>query len=178
LDDRLKRKIESAAEGIRSRANDPIVRAYTAFFLTYDILDNYVTNELGEHAVSRTGQNILHILVMNGGSMIATEISKQAWRSKFSITKVIDTLEKNGYVIRDNPDSEGDRRKKMISITEKGLELTTKIVRTSTHHLCNQVLRGLTPEQIDDLYQYLLHIGKNTFELINDSSNPYIFRMT
>jgi DNA-binding MarR family transcriptional regulator len=176
LEEQLRQKIKLIAEEIQSKANDPAVNAYTALYLTYDIVDEYADNELGEHQISKAGQNILRILIMNGGSMIATEISKQVWRSKFSVTKVIDTLVKDGYVIRDNPDSDGDRRKKAISITEKGLNVSTKVMKVSTERLCGEVMRGLSQQQIETLSQLLHHIGENTFELVNKSGNSYLFR--
>jgi DNA-binding MarR family transcriptional regulator len=177
LEEALRKKIKIVEEEIRRKANEPEVRAYTGMYLTYDIIDEYANRQLDEHRVTRAGQNILRILIMNGGSMIATEISKQVWRSKFSVTKVIDTLETNGYVIRDNSETNGDRRKKIISITEKGLELSTKVIRISEGCLCKEVMRGLNQQQLDVFYETLLHIGKNTFDLINDSDNSYLFRL-
>ena len=176
MNDKLIHEIELLKEEIEANNKNPVVKAYTALFLTFDIVDNYASSELDVQKVTRAGQNILHILIVNGGSMIATEISKQAWRSKYSITRVIDTLEKNGYVVRTLSNSQGDRRKKLISITDKGLALVKKTVKISDGRLCHQVLRGLTQQQVEDFYQTLIHIGRQTFELINDSSNTYVYR--
>ena len=178
MDDKLKHKIESLRKEIISRGENPVVKAYSALYLTYDIIDNYASSELNVHEVTHAGQNVLRILIMNGGSMIATEISKHAWRSKYSVTRVIDTLEKNGCVIRTLSDQKGDRRKKLISITEKGLAISKKTAETSDGRLCYEVLRGLNPQQIENLYQALIHIGTQTFEMINDSDNTYLYRTT
>jgi DNA-binding MarR family transcriptional regulator len=176
MDDQLKREIESLRKEIITRAEDPVVKAYTALYLTYDIVDNYASSEVNVNEVTHAGQNILHILIMNGGSMIATEISKWAWRSKYSVTRVIDTLEKNGCVIRTQSNQQGDRRKKLISITEKGLAISKKTARTSDGRLCYEVFKGLSQQQIDNFYQTLIHIGRHTFDLINDSDNTYLYR--
>ena len=170
------KEIESVRKEILTRAEDPVVKAYTALYLTFDIVDNFASSELDVHEVTKAGQNVLHILIMNGGSMIATEISKQAWRSKYSVTRVIDTLEKNGCVTRIQSNHLGDRRKKMISITKKGLEISKKTTNISDTRLCYQVMEGLSPEQIDDLYKILIHIGRQTFSLINESDNTYVYR--
>jgi DNA-binding MarR family transcriptional regulator len=172
----FKKKIASLAKEDRKKAREPLIKAYTSLFLTFDIIENYVSGEMSHLDLSRAGRNILHILIMNGGSMTATEISRQAWRSKFSTIRVIDTLEKGGYVLRSQPNYEIDRRKKVVTITEKGLTLCEKIMNISTEKLCYDVLHGLTEEQIEALFEVLKHIRKHTFELINDSSNPYLYR--
>ena len=176
MDDKLKQEIDSLRKEILTRAEDPVVKAYTAIYLTFDIIDNYASSEVGVHEVTRAGQNVLRILIMNGGSMIATEISKQAWRSKYSVTRVIDTLEKNGYVTRTQTDHQGDRRKKMISITKEGLAITKKTARTSDTRLCYQVMNGLSEQQIEALSKILFYIGRQTFDLLNDSDNTYVYR--
>jgi DNA-binding MarR family transcriptional regulator len=178
MDDNFKKDIDSLRKEILIRAEDPVVKAYTALYLTYDIVDNFASSELNVQEVTHAGQNILHILIMNGGSMIATEISKQAWRSKYSVTRVIDTLEKNGYVTRTQSDHQGDRRKKLISITKKGLAISKKTATISDTRLCYQVMEGLSQQEIEDLYKILIHIGRKTFDLINDSDNTYVYRTT
>jgi hypothetical protein len=103
LDTELKKKIAMLAQKSRENSQIPIVRAYKAIFTTFDIIDNYVNLSLQDEEVSRAGRSILHILIENAGCMTATEISKSVWRSKFATVRVIDTLERNGYVTRQQP---------------------------------------------------------------------------
>lgn len=53
--------------------------------------------------------------------MIQTELSTRVFRSKYTITKTVDMLEKNGWVERQPVAA--DRRAKNVVITTKGLEL-------------------------------------------------------
>ncbi len=176
MDCRVRKKIDIVAQKSRETAENPVVRAYTSIFTTFDIIESYVRSSLKDDEISRAGKNILHILIINGGSLTATEISRHVWRSKFATTRVIDTLVKGGYVTRNQPDSHGDRRKKMITITNKGVELSEKTDRISTENLCHQVLKGLTEEQLAHLTEIMEHIGRNTFELIDSPDNPFIYR--
>lgn len=63
----------------------------------------------------------LSLLIRNKGSLTAKEMSSLMFRSKHSITKLVDILEKLGYVIRVK-DKE-DKRKTNIQITSSGLAL-------------------------------------------------------
>ncbi len=172
----LTKRIERFQVKERENGKNPIVQAYTSIFLTSDIIENFVSNALSDIAVSRAGRNILYILIMNGGSLTATEISRHAWRTKYSTIRVIDTLEKDGYVVRTPTARDGDRRKKLVSITSKGIALSEKIIEISEEVLCYQVLGGLTEEQVNDLRDLLTSVGRHTFGLINQSESSYIYR--
>jgi DNA-binding MarR family transcriptional regulator len=176
MNNELKKRIEALEKENRKKAKNPIIKAYTAFFLTFDIIDNYVNTKFSETDISRAGRNILRILIANGGSITATEISKQAWRSAYSVIRAIDTLEKNGYVKRVAQNHGGDRRKKLISITEKGLDAAENLMKISEEFLCYQVLNGLTEEQIDVFFEILEKIRKHVFELVEKNGNQYIYR--
>lgn len=162
----LQTQIDKLAQKIHELSLIPAARAFTAIFMTFDIVDNYVRVQLRDDEISRAGKTILHILIKNGGSMTATEISRHAWRSKFATIRVIDTLEREGYVTRRQPETSGDRRKKVITITTSGVALFKKTLDKSLKVLCYQVLEGLTEEQIKQCYQTLEHIGKCTSMLM------------
>lgn len=176
LNNMLKQKIEELARKRQELSHDPYMRAYTNIFMTFDIVDTYIRTTMGEDDSSRAGRSVLYILIENGGSMTATEISKRAWRSKFATTRVIDTLEKDGYVTRHLPDAGGDRRKKTITITEKGVQLFEKSLESTANELCPRILGGLTEDQVIQCYRILEHIGKHTYELMQPQiSNSYLY---
>jgi DNA-binding MarR family transcriptional regulator len=176
LDKELKNKIAGLAKNSRETSRIPVVRAYKAIFTTFDVVDTYIRLSLHDEEVSRAGKSILHILIENGGSITATEISQHAWRSKYATIRVIDTLERDGYVTRKQPENSGDRRKKMITITAKGVELFEKTFQITMEQLCPQVLGGLTEEQIADCYRILELIGSHTYELVRPFEGSYIYK--
>jgi DNA-binding MarR family transcriptional regulator len=175
LDTELKKKIAGLAQKSRETSLTPVVRAYKAIFTTFDIIDNYVRLSLQDEEVSRAGKSILHILIGNGGSMTATEISRHAWRSKYATVRVIDTLERDGYVTRTQPGKSGDRRKKKITITEKGVELFEKTFQVTMEHLCPQILGGLTAGQLAECYRILEQIGSHTYDLVKPFDDSFIY---
>lgn len=58
-------------------------------------------------------------LVRCGGSSTPTRMAELLFRSKHSVTKIIDNLEKEGFIVRDF--SKKDRRVTHIRVTEAGL---------------------------------------------------------
>ena len=70
--------------------------------------------------LSNNRYEILYSLILYGGTMKATDLSKQLFRSKQALTQTIDGLEKDGLVVRELKNK--DRRVKDIVITKKGIE--------------------------------------------------------
>ena len=59
-------------------------------------------------------------LVCAGGSSTPTHLAELMFRSKHSVTKIVDNLEKEGFIVRDF--SSKDRRVTYIRVTSAGLE--------------------------------------------------------
>jgi DNA-binding MarR family transcriptional regulator len=176
LDAELKKKIAVLARKSRETSLNPAVRAYKAIFTTFDIIDNYVRLSLQDEEISRAGNSILHILISNGGSMTATEISKLVWRSKYATVRVIDTLERDGYVTRTPPENTGDRRKKIVAITAKGVALFEKTFKITMEYLCPRILETLSSQQLAECHHLLEQIGNHTYELTKPFENSHIYR--
>src|ERR1035437_2528667 len=67
-----------------------------------DMVDRFVDMSYLPGTTSRLTMNALNILVAHGGTLTPTELSRRMYRSKHSITKVVDSLEKEGFIIRDS----------------------------------------------------------------------------
>src|SRR3972149_10368564 len=119
MDDKFKENIESMAKEIRTQAGNIKVDTFLSYLHTSDIINRYLDLLLPDRNISRAGFNVLHNLILNDGNMIPTDISKKTFRSKYSVTRVIDTLEKQGLVKR-RPAGR-DRRTRRVDITRKGL---------------------------------------------------------
>jgi DNA-binding MarR family transcriptional regulator len=168
VNEHFKGTIDSLAEEIRSQARDLKVYTFLSFVYTTEIIDKYLDIELGGQPITRAGFNILHHLILNDGTMIPTEISKKIWRSKHAVTKVIDTLEKQGLVKRVAGEDSGDRRLRRISITRKGLNLVKKATTGSRERISQQLFRGLSQEEIELFNKMLKQLRKDTLELIEE----------
>ena len=168
----LEKTIDSLAADIRSQSNQLKIKTFLSLLYTSDIVSRYVDMEIAKHTLrlkgynlSRAGYNILDVLILNGGTMISTNISKKIFRSKHTVTKIIDTLEKRGLVTRES--AETDHRMKNVSITEEGVDL---IRRTSFAEgrkaVSHQVLLPIDKKQTEMLNNILRLIRKHATVLV------------
>ena len=71
--------------------------------------------------------NILTLLYKHRTPMSQNEISRELYLSKQTVTSVVDSLEKRGFVTRSI--SEGDRRSREVTLTESGRTAGRRIGR-------------------------------------------------
>jgi MarR family 2-MHQ and catechol resistance regulon transcriptional repressor len=102
-----------------------------------------------EHSQSgRTQFRILNVLITHRGSLTLTDISKRVLCSKYSTTRVIDKLIKEGLVTREA--IEGDRRAKNISITRKGIAFIEETM-PNRRKIADEAMSCLTKNQMASL---------------------------
>jgi DNA-binding MarR family transcriptional regulator len=73
-----------------------------------------------DSVVSRLQGSALYFLLLSGGESTPTRLANRMLRSKHSVTKIIDSLEKEGLVVRDFTNK--DRRVTSVRLTAAGLE--------------------------------------------------------
>jgi DNA-binding MarR family transcriptional regulator len=160
--------IKTMAKGLRAQARNPRVKVFLSYLYTSDIVNKYLDSALAHEKVTRAGFSVLHFLILNGGSMIPTTISKKTARSKYSVTRVVDTLEKMGLVERLS--SGGDRRTRRIGITPRGLETVKNATLASREALCNDIFRTLSEKDIVELDNVLRGVRKNVLCLLESKA--------
>jgi len=125
MDARLPHKgeIESTANVIRSREF-----LYLTRFA--DMLNRYVETKLHDRKsqLNRLRFNTLSLLVTREGSLPPTQLARHMFRSKHSITNVVDSLEKDGFVIRVRDNN--DRRALSVKITSAGLAFLNQFLNS------------------------------------------------
>lgn len=85
-----------------------------------DTIMRYLDITMKQDHISPLHTMAMHHLVRRGGSLTPTQLSEAMFRSKHSVTKIMDNLEKEGFIVRDF--SSQDRRVTVIRVTEAGLE--------------------------------------------------------
>jgi DNA-binding MarR family transcriptional regulator len=85
-----------------------------------DTLKRYCEITMKKDDISPLHAIAMFYLVRTGGSSTPTQLAEQMFRSKHSVTKIIDNLEKEGFIVRDF--SSKDRRVTNIRITPAGLK--------------------------------------------------------
>jgi DNA-binding MarR family transcriptional regulator len=170
MDEMFKENVDSLAEEIRAQARELRVDTLLSFLYTSEIVDKYLDLEIGEQPITRAGFIVLHHLILNNATMIPTDISTKTLRSKHAVTKVIDTLEKQGFVKRTASESGGDRRIRRVTITRKGLNLVKKATTGSRERMSQLIFRSLNKDQIKEFNRILKLLRKDTLELIDKST--------
>jgi len=79
-------------------------------------------------------------------------------RDKPSITRLIDQLEKEGYVERRSHPT--DRRQNLIYLTNKGKEIEEKVMYI-VNNVTERATRGLSENQIMEIKNFFQHIQNN-----------------
>jgi DNA-binding MarR family transcriptional regulator len=86
-----------------------------------DVLIRYLEITMKRDSIiSRLQGTALYFLLLNGGELTPTQLAGLMLRSKHSVTKIIDSLEKEGLIIRDFTNK--DRRVTSVKLTSTGLE--------------------------------------------------------
>ena len=88
----------------------------------------------------------LLLLIKNGGRMFQRDLEKESRVRRSSISSLIKNLEDNGYIER--VDVDGDKRKKEVIITEKGIEAET-CVKETIKSLEEKLVDGISKEELD-----------------------------
>ena len=159
--------IETMATDIRAQARHLRVDTFLQFIYTADIVNRYLDIQLTKLPASRTGFNVLHNLILHGGSMTPTAISKRVFRSKHAVTRIIDTLEKQGFLKRE-PIGE-DRRIRKVSITRKGLNFIRRTSSEGRQRVSHEVFSTLDQKQVEELNTTLRQVRKHVIARIPNS---------
>jgi DNA-binding MarR family transcriptional regulator len=89
-----------------------------------DTIKRYCEITMKKDDISPLHAMAMFHLVCAGGSSTPTHLAEMMFRSKHSVTKIVDNLEKEGFIVRDF--SSKDRRVTHIKITAAGLEYLRK----------------------------------------------------
>jgi MarR family transcriptional regulator, transcriptional regulator for hemolysin len=165
MDDKLKEDIGSIAREIRAQARDIKVDTFLSYLSTCDVINRYFDLLLTDSNISKAGLNVLHSLILNDGSMIPTDISRETFRSKYSVTRVIDTLEGQGLVKRNAAGR--DRRTRRVDITRKGLKVVEDVTN-SLHGMSQNIFKPVDGDHLGEFNDGLKKVGRHVLELIGE----------
>ncbi len=126
-----------------------------------DILNRYTEIKIK----SPLRYTALSFLITRGGSLTPTELAQLMFRSKHSVTKIIDGLEKGGYAVR-IPDKE-DRRSIQVKITTRGLEHARKSMSLGDDYV-KDLISCLTDEEWDNLLDYIKRLRLTLIEKMRE----------
>jgi len=104
------------------------------------------------------GQGRILFALWQHDNVPINDLTKRTLLRKSTLSELLDNLEATGYVKRIQ--SEEDRRKTLIQLTEKTRKLQSTYIKLSAD-MTEIFYKGFTPEEIDELELYLQRILKN-----------------
>ncbi len=126
------------------------------------LLNKFIDVRARRYNQNRSRLDIMHTLIVHGGTMKPTKLGELTLRTKQTITKVIDGLERDGLVRREL--SGKDRRTKKVVITKKGLDSIRESL-PSTIETINTAMPDLDEEQMKYFHEILKKIRKHIIGL-------------
>ena len=142
------------------------IRGYEFLYLAAfaDLINRYIDTTLFKRDVfSRLRWGALSLLIVRGGSLTPTQLARLLFRSKHSITKVVDTLEKDGLVIRERVDK--DRRIIHVKVTSEGLDFVTQTLCLGAE-LTQKVMSTLDKDEGKILVNLIRRLRRATIDEI------------
>ena len=136
---------------IYMQPRNPHTRLIYITGMLWNTLNEGLEKTLSKVNLNNSKFNILMIIRYIGGEngIQQNEISKQLLVTASNITKLLDKLESDGLITRNN--KSGDRRVKIIKITPEGSSLIDQIWADY-----NKTANALTPNMTDDELQALI----------------------
>lgn len=107
--------------------------------------------------------SVLHVLVENG-CLYQRQISALTLKDRPNISRILNILEKMGYVSK-TPDV-NKRKIVKINITQDGIDLYNKAVPTILN-VWHETVEGISEEELDILNNVLEKINKNLLSRVN-----------
>lgn len=143
----------------RGEWESPEQEAYINILRTHSLLSMSFDRLFRKHGISSPQYNILRILRgHNQEGLASLEIASQMIACVPDITRLLDRLEKSGYVIRER--STEDRRVVRVSLTNKGKKILKKL-DVPIHDAEQASLGHMTRKDLKELSRLMTKARKN-----------------
>lgn len=125
--------------------------------LNFTTFQKKVYEKLAESDFSMGQPKIFDFLYYNDGCM-QKEISSGCQIEPASVTSILSTMERNGYICRKS--QEGNRRSLFVFLTEKGKNAAERVNQVMKE-LENEALSSLTKEEREVFLNFLKRVNLN-----------------
>ena len=122
-------------------------------------LKQFIAANLRKLDVPLTPEQFMLIdLLWNQGEMTQQELADQLHKDKNSVTKLVDAIERKGFVVRQQ--NQNDRRANTLVLTEKANQLKPGAKRKGISIL-DQMLEGISEEELRSFLDTLKKLNSN-----------------
>jgi DNA-binding MarR family transcriptional regulator len=159
--------LDELSDDIKAMANDLRYNSGLDILYTGLLMDKYVDIKARKYGQNRSRLDIMHTLIAHGGTLKPSDLGKMTFRTKQTITKVIDGLERDGLVARES--SGTDRRTRRVVITKKGLDSIRESL-PSTIETINDAMPQLSKGQMEVIGAIMRQIRKHLLSQIESAA--------
>jgi DNA-binding MarR family transcriptional regulator len=156
--DVLAKRIEEMASNLRFNTGLQII--YTGL-----LTDKYANLRIKKYGQNRSRLDILHTLITHKGVLRPSDLSKMTFRSKQTVTKIVDGLVSDGLVTRE-PEGK-DRRTKKVFVTKKGIQFVENSLPV-TMDIAHECMPSLTTQELEQLNSVLKRIRNRVLNQITN----------
>ncbi len=122
-------------------------------------LKQYIATMLRQYDVPLTPEQFMLIdLLWNQGEMSQQELADQMHKDKNSVTKLVDAIEKKGFVVRKQ--NKNDRRSNTLVLTEKAMNLKPGAKQKGISIL-DKMLEGISEQELRTFLFTLHKLNEN-----------------
>lgn len=119
----------------------------------------YMATMLRKHDVPLTPEQFMLIdLLWNQGEMSQQELADQMHKDKNSVTKLVDAIERKGFVVRRQ--NANDRRSNTLVLTEKA-EILKPGAKQKGISILDKMLEGISEEELRTFLSTLRKLNAN-----------------
>ena len=158
-----RKEILSVSTAINELSSELHTDTIVHLIYTVELINEYIRRQIARDKTTFARFRILNTLILNGGSMRITDLSIKTFRSKSTLTRLINNMVRDGTVIKDIGNK--DRREKVVSITKNGIELVQKTIE-KRRLISNAIMSVLSEKQMLKLNNILRPIRRHTRNLI------------
>jgi DNA-binding MarR family transcriptional regulator len=122
-------------------------------------LKQHIATMLRQQDVPLTPEQFMLIdLLWNHGEMSQQEIADQLHKDKNSVTKLVDAIERKGFVVRQQ--NKNDRRSNTLVLTEKAMFLKP-VAKQKGISILDKMLEGISEEELRAFLETLHKLNQN-----------------
>jgi DNA-binding MarR family transcriptional regulator len=133
------------------------------------LIEALVADIARRHGLTHAAVNALAVIEGNGGPMAAGEVGSRMHITSGTVTTVLDTLERNGYVTRRADPT--DRRRVLVDITPAA-EAVLDAVLPEIQQAASAAMSGFGDEALDGLLATLTAVREALAALPTDLEKP------
>lgn len=122
-------------------------------------LKQFLAAKLREQGVPLTPEQFLLIdLLWNNGAMSQQQLADQMHKDKNSVTKLVDAIERKGFVIRQQ--NTNDRRSNTIILTDMANQLKPG-AKEKGIHILDEMIEGISENELRSFLKTLHKLNQN-----------------